>query len=174
LDNLLNLIKADASRLDQSAAQPRIGVVTSVDAATSTVRVQIQPEGVLTGWLPIASPWVGNGWGLVCPPGVGDQVLVIAQEGSSEHGIIIGRIWSSAAPPPEAQVGELWLMHKSGSYIKLLNNGSIVSSAANWTHQGDMHITGDVYDSHGALSSLRNDYNIHTHPPATDGSKPQN
>ena len=116
MDGFLNLLKAHASQIDQGWAQPRLGVVSSVDAASFTARVMVQPEGVLSGWLPIAAPWVGAGWGLACPPSPGDQVLLLWQEGDSEHGIVVCRLWSNAAATPGAPVGELWLVHKSGSF----------------------------------------------------------
>ena len=84
-------------RLDQGGSQPRLATVTSVNPTAATVRVTLQPEGVLSGWLPVLSPWIGAGWGMYCPPSTGDQVLVIAQEGDAEHGIIIGRAFSDAA-----------------------------------------------------------------------------
>jgi hypothetical protein len=89
MDRLLNALKGQGANQDQAAGAPRFGLVTSVDPATATARVTLQPEGVLTGWLPLLTPWVGNGWGLVCPPSPGDQVLVIPQEGDAEHGLFI-------------------------------------------------------------------------------------
>jgi len=172
MDGFLNLCKAHASQIDQGWAQPRLATVSSVDPATYTARVMIQPEGVLSGWLPIASPWIGAGWGLACPPSTGDQVLVLCQEGESEHGIIVGRLWSNTATPPVAPVGELWLMHQSGSFIKLHNDGSIESKAPSWTHNGDFHVTGNVFDSHNSMADLRTHYNEHVHPPSTTPPNP--
>jgi len=172
MDGFLNRLKAQAAQQDQGWAQPRLGVVTSVDPATFTARVTIQPEGVLSGWLPIASPWVGAGWGLACPPSPGDQVLVLWQEGDAEHGIVVSRLWSNASAPPAAPVGELWLQHKSGSFLKLHNDGSIESQAGTWTHHGDLHVTGNVFDSHNSLADLRTHYNEHVHPPSNTPPSP--
>ena len=167
MDAFLNLLRGHASQLDQGWARPRVAVVTSVDSATSTARVTIQPEGVLSGWLPVASPWIGNGWGLACAPSPGDQVAVIWQEGDAEQGIIIGRLWSNTAKPPNAPSGELWLLHQSGSFLKLHNDGSIESQAPSWTHHGDLHVSGDVFDRHGSVAQFREHYNEHVHPPST-------
>jgi hypothetical protein len=172
LDNFLNQLKAQASQLDQGWAQPRLAIVSSINPATYSARVSVQPEGVLSGWLPIASAWVGAGWGLACLPAPGDQVLVIWQEGDSEQGIIVARLWSSSVPPPEIPVGELWLQHKTGSFLKLHNDGSIESSASVWTHSGDFRVSGDVFDSHGSLAQLRGHYNEHVHPPSNAGPEP--
>jgi hypothetical protein len=172
MDSFLNYMKAQSAQMDQGWAQPRLAVISSVDPATFTARVTVQPEAVLSGWLPIASAWVGAGWGLACLPSPGDQVLVIWQEGDAEQGIILARLWSNVAAPPQAPVGEFWLVHKTGSFLKLHNDGSIESSAARWNHTGDLHVSGDVYDKHGSMAALRGHYNMHVHPPENAGPQP--
>ena len=156
MDRLLNALKGHSGAQDAATGQPRFGTVTSVDPAAATVRVQLQPEQVLTGWLPLLSPWVGAGWGLSCPPSPGDQVLVLPQEGNAENGVVIGRAWSQSATAPATPVGELWITHQSGSYVRLLNDGTIAV-------EGDLHVNGDVYDKHGSLAALRGHYNEHRH-----------
>jgi phage baseplate assembly protein gpV len=163
VDRLLNAIKGHSGAQDAAGGQPRFGNVTSVDPLLGTVRVQLQPEGVLTGWLPLLSGWVGNGWGLSCPPSPGDQVLVLPQEGDAENGVVIGRAWSDSAAVPNTPTGELWLTHQSGSYLRLLNNGTV-------SINGDLHVNGDVYDRHGSLSQLRGHYNEHTHSDPQGGN----
>jgi len=162
MERFVNTIKAHADALVQAQGQPRFGTITSVDPNTGTARVALQPEGVLSGWLPILSAWVGAGWGMICPPAPGDQVLVLAQEGAAEHGIIVGRIFSSQQLPPPAPSGEFWLVHQSGSYLKLLSNGTVQIG-------GDLHVIGDVYDSQGSLSRLRGHYDAHTHTDSHGG-----
>lgn len=173
MDRFINALKAQAGALDQGQAQPRFGIVTSVNPATATARVTLQPEAVLTGWLPVLSPWTGPGWGLSCPPSPGDQVMVLSQEGDSEHGVIIGRAFSTAAIPPPAPSGELWLVHASGSFIKLLNDGTIQIHGNVSVTGGDLHVSGDVYDGYGKLSGLRAHYNAHTHTGSNVRPNPQ-
>ncbi|HTW27876.1 MAG TPA: phage baseplate assembly protein V [Acetobacteraceae bacterium] len=162
MDRLLNALKQHSGALDQSQAQPRFGIVASVDPTTQTARVTLQPEGVLSGWLPILSPWVGSGWGMVAPPTPGDQVLVVAQEGDAEHGVIVGRAFSNTAMPPSAPSGELWLVHQSGSFIKLANDGTV-------RIQGDLWVQGNINDTKGSLDRLRQHYDEHTHPNGVGG-----
>ena len=166
MDAFLNALKAQAGALDQAAGQARFGLVASVSTDNATARVLLQPEGVLSGWLPVLSPWVGAGWGMVCPPSPGDQVLVLAQEGDGEHGLIVGRAFSQAAKPPAAAVGEFLLAHKSGAFVKLANDGTV-------RIQGDLHVAGDVFDQHGSLARLRGHYNEHRHPPSNNSANPQ-
>ena len=162
IERLSNAIKSHASSLDQSTGQIKFGTVTSVNSQNATARVLIQPDGVLSGWLPMLSQWVGSGWGMVCPPDPGDQVLLVPQEGDVEQGIIIGRTFSNKQKPPEVPGGEFWLVHQSGSFLKLCNDGTIRVN-------GDLHVEGDVYDQHGPLSGLRTHYNSHTHLILTTG-----
>lgn len=193
MDRFLNAIKAQSSALDRSSAQPRFAVVTSVDPTRPAARVALQPEGVITGWLPVLSPWIGAGWGMSCPPSPGDQVFVLAQEGDSENGVIVGRAWSDTARAPQAPPGELWLVHGSGAFIKLTTDGTVQV-------QGNTHIAGDVFvtgtirggmdilaardigagrdlsairsmsDGVGALDRLRQHYDAHTHADPQGGT----
>ena len=172
MQRFLNALKAQSAALDQGAAHPRFAVVSSVDPATYTVRVLFQPENVLSGWLPILTPWGAAGWGLVCPPSPGQQVLVVAQEGEAEHGVVLGIAFSQSNRPPPAPSGELWLVHKSGSFLKLLNDGSIAGHATQFALSGNVQITGnlvvtgdisDVNGQHGTLAALRGAYDGHTH-----------
>lgn len=156
MDRFLNALKAQAGALDQSSGRSRFGIVSSVDPSNYTARVLLQPEGVLSGWLPILSQWVGAGWGIAAPPLPGDQVLVLAQEGDAEHGIIAGRAWSEAQMPPDAPPGEIWLVHRTGAFLKLCNDGTIQV-------KGDLHVDGDVYDRFGSLDRLRRTYDAHVH-----------
>jgi phage baseplate assembly protein V len=156
MDDFFDTLNLGISSQRAAVGQPRIGVVTSSDSQKALAKVLLQPEGVLTGWLPVLTQWCGSGWGLTCPPSPGDQVLILPLEGDPQHGLIVGRLFSNLARPPNADPGELNLTHKSGCSIQLLNSGIIAI-------RGDLHVSGDVYDAHGALSELRNDYNIHTH-----------
>jgi phage baseplate assembly protein gpV len=156
MQRFFNALKAQAASLDQGVGQPRFGIVTSVDPDRAAARVALQPEGVITGWLPVLSAWVGAGWGMACPPSPGDQVFVLAQEGHSESGVIVGRAWSDQARAVAPPVGECWLVHSSGSFVKLVNDGTVQV-------QGDLHVQGDVYDRHGSLDRLRRNYDAHVH-----------
>jgi uncharacterized protein involved in type VI secretion and phage assembly len=156
MDSLFEVVAASQDMARGGFAQPRMGTVTSSNSQTAMAKVLLQPEGVLTGWLPVLTQWAGSGWGMACPPIPGDQVLVIPQEGDAQHGLIVGRVYSNLVRPPQAEPGEINLSHQSGCSIRLLNSGIVAI-------EGDLHVSGDVYDSYGTLSRLRNDYNAHVH-----------
>ncbi len=166
MDQFWNMVKAQAGGLDGLSGVARFGLVSSFDPATYAARVLIQPENVLSGWLPVLSAWVGAGWGLAAPLTPGAQVLVIAQEGDAEQGVIVGCVWSAVDQPLAAPAGELWLQHQSGSFLKLLDDGTIALKAPVVNITGSLVVSGDVSDqngAHGTLAALRNAHDEHTH-----------
>ena len=120
---LLNVMRREAGRAAGQKALVRMGVVESYDPSHYAVKVLIQPENYETGWLPVATPWVGDGWGLYAPPTPGDVVDVHFQEGGKEAGYASLRYFGNRAQPLAVNSGEFWLVHKSGSYFKFTNDG---------------------------------------------------
>ncbi len=172
MDRFWNAVKAQAGALDGLAGVARFGLVSSFDPAAYAARVLMQPENVLSGWLPILSAWVGNGWGLAAPLTPGDQVLVIAQEADAEHGVVLGCVWSAVDKPGGAPSGELWLQHQSGSFVKLHNDGTIAMQAATVNVTGNLVVSGDISDkngAHGTLAALRNAHDEHVHADGQGG-----
>jgi len=155
INQLANVIKGQAQATGNARADARMGLVTSYDPNRYAVKVQLMPEGAETGWLPLASPWIGNGWGLFCPPSIGDMIEVEFQEASPESGYACLRFYNDSDRPLACPSGEFWLVHKSGSLLEFHNDGTVEvhaatainSSAPLWTHTGDMvihgHVTGD-------------------------------
>ena len=185
-------IKRHASALALQLGQPRFGIVQSVDTATYTAKVELQPDGVLTSWLPIRSSWIGNGWGLVCPPNAGDQVILIPHDGDADNLVIVGSVYSQQQVPPNGVCGEFWLVHSTGSFVKLENNGNVAvngASRVNVTAVSEINmtaptvtitassevqmvtplltVTGDIVDNSTTnsltVAGARNDYDVHTH-----------
>jgi phage baseplate assembly protein gpV len=173
MDQFWNLVKSHAAGLDGLAGVARFGLVSSFDPSAYAARVMIQPENVLSGWLPVLSSWVGAGWGMAAPLNPGAQVLVLAQEGDAEQGVIIGAVWSAVDTPLPAPAGELWLQHQSGSFVKLHNDGSIALQATVVNVSGNLVVSGDISDqggAHGTLVALRSAYDAHTHADPQGGS----
>jgi len=166
MDQLWNTVKARAAGLDGMTGMARFGLVSSFDPNAYAARVLMQPENVLSGWLPVLSLWVGSGWGLCAPLVPGAQVMVIAQEGDAEQGVVIGAVWSAVDLPPATPAGEFWLLHQSGSFLKLHNDGSIALQAPVVNVAGNLVVSGDISDhagAHGTVNNLRNVYDSHTH-----------
>ncbi|MDY3551397.1 phage baseplate assembly protein V [Gemmata sp. JC717] len=145
----LNTMRREAERVAAQIALKRAAIVTAYDPAVYAAKVRIQPEDTETGWLPIASPWVGDGWGLFAAPKVGDVVEVSFQEGGKAAGIVGLRHYGNVLRPLPVPSGEFWLQHESGSFLKFKNDGSVEVHAAGDLNatvagQANLAVTGNV------------------------------
>lgn len=175
---LLNIMKMQSYATQGPTSQTRVGLVTAYDPNTHSVKVSYQPEGNESGWLPIMTHWVGNGWGMVAAPSLGDMVHINFMDGNFETGLVSGRAFNDEDRPPAAPSGEFWLVHQSGSLLKFLSDGTIAMQASTLNLTGNLNVingnitcpNGDVSDKTGNIQTMRNDYNVHTHgggPPPT-------
>ena len=175
MDALVDAIMQRVAAHVGSVAQPRLATVSAFDPTQHAVRVTIQPEGTLSGWIPLGAAAVGNGVGIVAPPSLNDQVLVVHQEGDSEHPHVVGRLFSHVAMPPVSpatgkpvQPGEVGVF-TPGAWLHI-SGGTVYGSATSWQLSGDVVVEGDVSDRHGSLDRLRQNYDAHRHGdiPLTD------
>jgi phage baseplate assembly protein V len=162
-DHLLNALKMHMASMDTQLGQARMGVVQSYDPSNGTAKVLIQPEGVLTSWLPVLSQSVGAGWGIHTPMAGGEQVLILPTEGDADNGVIVGRAWSDEMQPPQNPFGgalgaaQVLLLDKSGSVIMLDAAGNIKlknSAGATATLESDGQIA--LSDASGTSVVLAN------------------
>lgn len=125
-DDMLNLMRREAERVvDRRAAGIRVGLVQSYDPAAHAVKLALQPEGTLTGWLPLSVIGVGNGFGVYVGATTGHAYAAYFHEGDLEAGIIIGRLPTDAETPVSVQSGEIVIQSPTGSLFKLLQDGSV-------------------------------------------------
>lgn len=197
MQRLLNTMRAQAELAASGRARTRIGLVSGYDPVNYCAKVRIMPDDVETGWLPVSSPWVGNGWGMFAPPTPGEMVEIQFQEDNIEAGIIVGRFHNDSDRPLAVPSGELWLVHQSGSLLKFHNDGTVqlvsagtlTSSAPQWNHTGPVNISGTLHatdnittdknvtatldiSDHGnkSMAGMRTAYNGHTHTDPQGGS----
>lgn len=141
-----------AQRAGDAKQGTRTGVVEGYDPDTFSVKVRLQPSGVLTGWIPISTCWVGNGWGFAAAPTIGDAVQVDMAEGSIDAGLMTGSFFNDVERAMGVPSGELWIRHKTGTQIRLMNDGwleiaaatGIRSAAPIWNHTGPVTIDGTL------------------------------
>ncbi len=181
---LHNAIKAHASAMDAAAGRLRWGIVQSVNATGSEARVMLQPEGVLSGWLPILSQSTGAGWGFHFPLALGAQVAVAADLGQAEHGVILGASWNNVDTPPmvpaaiggdpvAAQAGkEIVAVGPAGQVLRFCADGSFyvqgpVNLMGNLTIMGNVTATGSIVAGQGGGDQVS--LQTHKHPTAAMG-----
>jgi phage baseplate assembly protein V len=173
MKKLLNQMRLHARMESADRAQPKTGLVTGYDATNYSVKVTLQPEGIETGWIPLLSPWVGNGWGLFCPPTVDDMVEVQFEQGGAEAAFACLRFYNDEDRPLTVPSGEFWLVHKAGAFVKLTNDGRLLLNG-----QAEIDMTAPVLNITvsgnanvavgGTLTSSAAHWN-HSGPLAVDG-----
>ena len=168
----------------------------SYDATTHRVKVVFASlrddygNPVISPWMPLGSPWVGNGYGMQAAPVGGEQCVVELISRQRGTHVCAYLVYNYASPAPGGlNAGEAILKHQSGSFIKFHANGDIetntqgnviVNSAAsvNVTATGSATVTAPNINlgSSGEtlLSALTSAaatlYNSHTHSGVQNGS----
>ena len=150
MDRWLHSIKRSVTDLDALYAQPRVATISSVDPSTGRVKVAIQPEGVISGWIHDASViMASNGNAIVAPSSVGDQVFINFLHGDHEHPVVTGRMFSDVDRPPVSPVngkpiqsGEYGIF-TDGVFIHI-EGGRITAQATKLKFTGDVEIIGNV------------------------------
>ena len=159
---LNNAMRLQAQRA-ATKTHSRLGIVTGYDPNKYAVKVSIQPEGIATGFIPLAAAWAGNGWGFFAPPSINDPVSVIFIDGELTAGYAECCFFNAALIPQAVPSGELWIVHAMGGYFKLTNDGkvsfndghgasfvmdgsgNINSAATQWTHTGAVEFKSGVH-----------------------------
>lgn len=177
MEHFNNAMKRQALGVLNELDHVRVGIVQNY--RPFMCKVLLQPENTLTGWLPIQSAWIGNGWGMFATPAPGATVSVVPVEGSLEAAyVVLGRFDDDHRPLNVSQ-GEFWLVHESGASFKLTNDGKLavsdghgaavtlngdgsISSTGTWAHTGDFSATGNVSDGKRSMAGDRAIFNNHT------------
>ena len=146
---LKNAIRNHAATAADVPATTKQGQISGYDPDNCTVKVQFLPDETETGWIPLGSPWVGDGWGMCCAPSVGDQITVEFQDGAQNAPLAMLRMYDATNQALGTPSGEFWLVHKSGAFIKLQNNGALTLLAPNGSSieldgQGNILSTGTL------------------------------
>jgi uncharacterized protein involved in type VI secretion and phage assembly len=188
MNQLINAMKMHAMQGMSGFTGTRQGVITAYDPNAYAVKVQIQPTGEETGWIPLSTPWVGNGWGLAAGPMIDAVVEINFDSGTIGVGMVSGQFYNDVDRCPGPPSGEFWLVHKSGSLLKFTNDGNVLVVAAGTAHytaqqhvfdgpvqmndtlNAEKQITSqaDITDNAGSnahsMAGMRQIYNGHDHP----------
>lgn len=168
-DYLNKAMRAEAQRMLDEVSNTRLGLVTSYDPDNYSVKVTLQPDNVETGWIPVASIAVGNGWGLYFPPAINDQVVVAFQEGDLDSAVATAFLYNDEDKPLSVKSGEWWMVHRSMTHVKFLEDGTLDIRGPNIT-------AGILNEAVYRLVDQRFQalFNGHTHPTPSGVSGPPN
>lgn len=124
---IANAMRLQALRAARGKISSRIGIITGYDPDKYTIKATIQPEGIKTGFIPLAAAWVGNGWGIFFGPQIGNKVKLNFVDGDLTAAIAELQLYDANNVPPAGSVssGEFMVAHKSGSLLKFTNDGKV-------------------------------------------------
>lgn len=149
---MIEAIKHVVAELLSLQAKTQYGTITAYNPNDYTVKALLQPDGVETGWIPLAAPWVGAAYGAVFGPPIGTDCRVDFVGGVPEASIAGSRFFNANFQPPVVQSGQGAIVDKAGSYVKLNGDGTItlganvgITSTTPLLKQiGDMEVDGNV------------------------------
>ena len=134
MELLINQMKYFAAVSANQRMDTRWGTVKGYDPETYSVKLLLQPDEIETGWVPLLSPWAGNGWGMICPPSIGDMCEMQFQEGHIDNGFACMRAYNSLHVPPQdgdvVDPGSFLLQNEAGASFKFKVDGSVEIKSA--------------------------------------------
>lgn len=147
MDELIHQIKHAAQQQAQEHRPFLYAHIASYDPKLHRVRCvvpSLRDEGdnpVVTSWMPLASAWVGQGWGLqIAPKGgatqknptAGEPVVIQLVERSRGVAAVASMFFNQVnlAPFNDLQPGEFGAKHESGSLLKFTKDGDVQVSAS--------------------------------------------
>ncbi|WP_244370810.1 phage baseplate assembly protein V [Rahnella sp. ChDrAdgB13] len=195
----MNAIAGRSQQAGAGVSGTRQGTVTAYDPASYSVKVQLQPTGEETGWIPLATMWAGNGYGVVAGPAIGAVIEVEFDSGLMGAGMAVGQFFNDVDRSPAPPSGQFWVIDPSGSSFKLTNDGKVtITDGAGSTFvmngdgtgtvnlasgltinasitqiNGDLKVSGSIKDQNGAkdtVQKIREVFDAHVHNGVQTGS----
>lgn len=127
---MIDYIKRTVSEFLATFATTKRGQISAYNPNDYTVKVLLLPTLEETGFMPLSAPWVGNNFGAVFGPAIGDIVRLDFIDGRLQASLAGSRFFNDKARPPVVQSGQMALVDSKGSYIKLNNDGTVSINAA--------------------------------------------
>jgi hypothetical protein len=125
---LLALINHLARERGRESLQHTHAEIVSFDGNAGTVVIEFKPHGIQVPDVPLYTPYAGNskssGSGIQFGPAVGSQVIVVAFDAEWEELAAYTQGWGKNTPPGILS-DEMVMIHKDGSYVKMLNDKNL-------------------------------------------------
>ncbi len=175
----------------------RRGRVHSVDFSQMPPRCKVEyAKGAVTAWLPFVSFAAGANCSTWEPISVGEQVIILAESGDLNLGIVIPSLHCSDNPPPATDSDTHMIKYGDATalsynratkqlHIQMCEGGKVVIDAdqlvvngdivhqGNQQTSGNIKASGDVSDSTRSMAADRDIFNGHDHTVgSTVSSKP--
>lgn len=125
----------------------RLGSIAEVNHAAQ--RCRVQSGGLLTDWLPWATPRAGDtrDWD---PPTIGEQVLILSPSGEVAAAVVMTGIYSTAHPAPSASPSMHRRVYPDGAVIEYdhASHALLATGISTATIQASTSVTLDTPYTH--------------------------
>ncbi len=125
MDALQNAIRMQSKALAGTKSAARFGTVSSYNPSKHMVKVMLQPENIESAWMPYMEAFAGNGWGIFAAPSIGNMAVVLFIGNEADCPVAIGMFFNNVEISLAVPSGELWMVHKSNSSVKLTTDGKV-------------------------------------------------
>ncbi|APR37871.1 hypothetical protein [Paraburkholderia sp. SOS3] len=126
---MIEHIKRVVSEFMANFMSTKYGQISAYNPDDYTVKVLLMPTLKETGFIPLGAQWVGNGFGAVFGPAIGDAVRLDFVDGRVEVAIVGSRFFNNSARPPVVQSGQAAIVDSTGSFVRLNNDGTMTFGA---------------------------------------------
>jgi hypothetical protein len=164
IDSWLDVVRREAQHVVDARERKSTLVATGYNPDTHSVKGILVPHGVETGWVPIATHGIGNGWGIVVGPKVGDpqkldgdQFDVEFEFGDPNTPVARHRVFSNPDKPPVVQSGEILLKHESLGNLFFKQDNSVLLQYKNTNTQLFFDSSGVVHLKQDSGSEIQLD-----------------
>jgi phage baseplate assembly protein gpV len=129
LETFWNYVRAQVELVvSEMTPRPTLGIVTSWDKTTHSAKFNLMPKSVPTGWVHVGAPSAGKGCGLSMAPRIGDQAMLVGQEGDPESWHVTHWVHSDEDTPMGLEAGEGAMRGAGGAQIFMDKDGKITVS----------------------------------------------
>lgn len=102
-----------------------LGQVAAVDDPSHIGRVAVTVPALGTNylnWAPVAAPMAGDDRGCWLMPQVGDEAVILFEQGDVSFPIVVGFLWNGKDRPPSTSVRERMIRSFNGHTIRLIDS----------------------------------------------------
>lgn len=126
-EGLINLIHREVARVLDRRTRRIPAIVDSWDGNTYSVKVKFQPEGTLSGWIPMETTQASKGnSGHHIAPNINDHGWVEFHEDDREAAIFVAATFNDKFPPFNIAAGEHYYKQpNTGATYYFKNDGSV-------------------------------------------------
>ena len=189
VETIRSLVRSEVERVLRLQVHSKMANVVLYDPKRHAAKVKIQPEGIVSNWIPVASEFIGSGYGMVAPLGENEQVQVVFPEYGSNQAVLMRRLYDQRNDVPSGAkqgvkgefyfydgFGSSYVYDKKGNLTEIVKNAYSMTAGKTvdvtvpiYTIHGDLHVTGAVIAGYGGGDQVGLQTHTHGQPQDSHG-----